>query len=205
MTSSTLNPRELAERNLPLVHHVAQNLFPEGDRHHQVRRAGGYDEIISCGLLALVRAARTFNPRRGYQFSTYAYKAVARAMVEQVRYHWRTVRIRHGGSESYEDYLAKVDRVPPVLSIYGVDRDESQHPLDKSPDPSTCAEASETSQWLRAAFARLPAKLARTLRGRYWHGLSLQQLAEQEGITSEAVRKRQQQAERLLRSYLSPN
>jgi RNA polymerase sigma factor (sigma-70 family) len=46
----------------------------------ELRAAGGMDELVSVGFWFLLRAARNFDPARGFQFSTLAFTCVLRGI-----------------------------------------------------------------------------------------------------------------------------
>jgi RNA polymerase primary sigma factor len=84
----------LIESNLGLVYDlVSHRRFDNVDR----------DEITSEGMMALLRAVDTFDPWRGYQFSTYACNAIMRAFsrsaMQETR---RRSRIAGGFEEELE-------------------------------------------------------------------------------------------------------
>lgn len=58
----TLNRDRIVEANLGLVYTVANRLSSRRDR----------DDAIATGMMALVKAVDTFDPSKGYRFSTYA-------------------------------------------------------------------------------------------------------------------------------------
>ncbi|TWT97475.1 sigma-70 family RNA polymerase sigma factor [Neorhodopirellula pilleata] len=62
----------IIESNLRLVFSIAKRYAqPKTDE---------FDEFVSVGNAALVRAVDMFEPHRGWRFSTYAYKAIQRAI-----------------------------------------------------------------------------------------------------------------------------
>lgn len=70
----------------PTPHHAADPVLAE-HRALVIRLAASFDdtgvlfeELVDVGLPALVRAARTFDPARGTQFSTYAHTLIQNAM-----------------------------------------------------------------------------------------------------------------------------
>lgn len=69
----------LAERHLALVHHFAHRMEP---------RTGGAveaDDLVSAGVLGLLDAVGTFDPGRGYRFSTFAGTRIRGAMLDELR------------------------------------------------------------------------------------------------------------------------
>jgi RNA polymerase sigma factor for flagellar operon FliA len=65
--------------NLAMVRHIAQKVAANLPRRPDM------EELISAGTLGLVQAARSFDPARGNEFSTYAYIRVRGAIVDELR------------------------------------------------------------------------------------------------------------------------
>jgi RNA polymerase sigma factor for flagellar operon FliA len=78
--SRDLEPVEkLVRRNIPLVEHIVSRVvarFPRG-----VER----DELVQVAMVALVEAARRFDPTRGVAFSTYVGRRVEGAILDSLR------------------------------------------------------------------------------------------------------------------------
>jgi RNA polymerase sigma factor for flagellar operon FliA len=82
---------DLATTNLPLVGYLVSEILQRVPGH--IRR----DDLTSAGYLALVRAARAYDPERGVPFSRYAATRIRGALVDELRSHdWasRSVRAR---------------------------------------------------------------------------------------------------------------
>jgi RNA polymerase primary sigma factor len=88
--------REMIERNLRLVHSLAQRYRGRG---------APYDDLVQEGTIGLVRAVEKFDHRRGLKFSTYAVWWVRRSLANAV-VDARTIRIPPHAS----DRLAAVQR-----------------------------------------------------------------------------------------------
>jgi RNA polymerase primary sigma factor len=93
--------REMIERNLGLVHALAQRYRGRGVP---------YDDLVQEGTLGLARAVEKFDHRRGLKFSTYAVWWIRRSLLDAVR-DARTIRIPPGAS----DRLAAIHRVEDEL------------------------------------------------------------------------------------------
>jgi RNA polymerase primary sigma factor len=89
--------REMIERNLRLVHSLAQRYRGRG---------APYDDLVQEGTLGLVRAVEKFDHRRGLKFSTYAVWWIRRSLADAVG-NARTIRIPSSASER----LAAIQRV----------------------------------------------------------------------------------------------
>ena len=88
--------REMIERNLRLVHSLAQRYRGRG---------AAYDDLVQEGTIGLVRAVERFDHRRGLKFSTYAVWWIRRSLADAV-IDARTIRIPSNAS----DRLAAIQR-----------------------------------------------------------------------------------------------
>src|SRR4051812_21848550 len=88
--------REMIERNLRLVHSLAQRYRGRG---------APYDDLVQEGTIGLVRAVEKFDHRRGLKFSTYAVWWIRRSLAEALG-NARTIRIPSSAS----DRLAAIHR-----------------------------------------------------------------------------------------------
>ena len=64
MTPLTPEQSQMVEENMGLAYHMAGKLTPKSPIDH--------DEIVSICLLALVKAALSYDPTKGFAFTTYA-------------------------------------------------------------------------------------------------------------------------------------
>ena len=60
---SPASQSEFLKQNLPLVHSLCKRFTGKGVE---------YDDLFGAGSVGLVKAARNFDPARGFSFSTYA-------------------------------------------------------------------------------------------------------------------------------------
>jgi len=79
-TSSRAARHRLICSAIPMVHSIANQLL-----RMQVRALISHEELVSCGLLDVVRAADAFDARRGTRFSTFAYRWIRGGMVDAIR------------------------------------------------------------------------------------------------------------------------
>lgn len=75
------------EENLPLVGYVISKYFPS------VLGTSAYEDYYQCGAMGLVYAARNFDPKRGYAFSTYAISIIHGYMLKNL-WEYETNRIK---------------------------------------------------------------------------------------------------------------
>src|SRR3954470_8681305 len=81
--------RAMIERNLRLVHSVAQRYRGRG---------AAYDDLVQEGTIGLVRAVERFDHRRGLKFSTYAVWWIRRSLADAV-IDARTIKIPSSASD----------------------------------------------------------------------------------------------------------
>jgi RNA polymerase sigma factor FliA len=112
----------LVVRHMPLVYHFAGRM--------RARTGGALDpdELVSAGMVGLLGAVTSFDPDRGYRFSTYAAARIRGAMLDELRRRDlapRSVRRRERQMERAARRLAQdLDRRPdpPELArVLGVD------------------------------------------------------------------------------------
>jgi len=65
---------------IPMVHAIANQV-----QRMQARALVSHEELVSCGLLDVVRAADAFDARRGTRFSTFAYRWIRGGMIDAIR------------------------------------------------------------------------------------------------------------------------
>lgn len=69
----------LVEANLGLVHHVARKL------HKRLSTDVEIDDLVSSGVMGLMKAVEAFEPERGLAFSTFAAPRVRGAILDDLR------------------------------------------------------------------------------------------------------------------------
>lgn len=98
LDSITPEQWDTVTRNLGLVHWWVNRLGLTGTLA---------DDAISAGTMALARAAASFDPERGFQFSTYAVVAIRRQVALELRAGEPVLSLDHRyGHEGEEDTLA---------------------------------------------------------------------------------------------------
>lgn len=178
------DPAALAADNLGLVHAAVRRYWPWLGLNGKTHPAGDYEDFVSEGTLALVKAAALFDPARGLQFSTVANVCIQHALWTFAR--GGLIRLPVRSRATYDREREQARRV-----AYLADRPELFGPCRP--------EAEAADEDVTAALARLPAADRRLLRWRYFEGLLLREVAAKLRITREAVRQRQAKALRRLR------
>ena len=97
----------LIEHNLRLVAYIVNKNYPEYIRGGQQDA----DDLISIGTIGLIRAAETFDYKKGSHFSTYA----SRCIDNQIKMHFR--KIKHQQSEVYINEPLETDSEGNTLTI----------------------------------------------------------------------------------------
>lgn len=115
---------ELVNRNLRLTYHAAQQM--RGPREEMM-------ELISAGNVALLVAAREFDADLGHRFSTYAFWGIRSAVMRELNFLRRTVRL----PRNLHEQLSKLRKAEAaLLQKLGREPDEAEvaHDLGCSPE-----------------------------------------------------------------------
>src|SRR5881409_4076347 len=76
----------------PMVQYLAAKKVRELPAHCEL------DDLVSCGLIALIEAVERFDPRKGASFEQYAWTRVAGAIVDELRRQdWASRSVRRTG------------------------------------------------------------------------------------------------------------
>jgi len=77
------SPRGIAdeqiEQHLPMVHKIVQRVVG------YLKPPLSYEDLVSAGVVGLVKAARDYDPAREAQFTTYAYLRIKGAILDELR------------------------------------------------------------------------------------------------------------------------
>ena len=170
---------QLAETYLPLVETIALE-------YHNVPNAS-QDELVSEGRVALLNAARSFDPARG-NFISYASTA-----------------IRNRLKDFYEKQVRQAEVFPlPIDAATSGDQStqmESKY-ADETADVRLAARRSESAALLRQSIARLPRRLQIVLTS-IQAGRTYEEIGRELGISKQGVYKLAQPALRQVRSFLA--
>lgn len=78
---------EMVIKNLGLVHNIAVIM------NRKVNNSVvDYDDLVSEGCIGLINATETFDPERGFQFSTYAYRVISGYIYNFLKYQMQAIR-----------------------------------------------------------------------------------------------------------------
>jgi len=99
----------------PMVRYLASRKVRELPSHFEL------EDLVSCGLLALVAAVDRFDPAKGATFEQYAWTRVSGAIVDELRRHdWASRSSRRLGREIdrvKDQWLVREGRVPTELEL----------------------------------------------------------------------------------------
>ena len=217
---------ELVLNHLPLVgYHVTEML-------HRVPPTVSRDELASAGNLALVLAAKAYDPTTGVPFARYAALRIAGALLDELRsMDWATrgarrrarelgnaadsLRATLGRTPTREELAesmgtdtaaldaARMDAERRVLSI-----DATEHPVaetirDDDDTPEESLLAGERIHWLRSAVTCLPDRLRTVVEGLFLEERSVAELAEELGVTQSRISQMRTEALGLLRDGMN--
>ena len=89
----------LIERNLRLVAHIAKKYYSENRDN---------EDLISIGIVGLIKAVNTYNPSRGNRLVTYASKCIEKAILSRWLRRCKNVYSRGGRMAGLEEMERKI-------------------------------------------------------------------------------------------------
>jgi len=210
---------------------VRENLAIVGYLVNEVARRATHvsrDELASAGSLGLLMAAESYDPTLGVPFGAFARRRVLGAIADEMRAaDWasRATRKRIRDSLQVQESLAQaLGRTPTVDEIaesLGVDRkaaaealadaarsvsslDETVGDLVASEiaNPEDAMLDTERTRYVAAAVTSLPERMRYIVEQIYYHDRSVNDLAEELGLTHSAVSQQRSEAVRLMRDGL---
>jgi RNA polymerase sigma factor for flagellar operon FliA len=99
----------------PMVKYLAARKVRELPSHCEL------DDLVSCGLIALIEAVERFDPRKGASFEQYAWTRVAGAIVDELRRQdWASRSVRRMGrkiEQARDGYYAREGAMPSDLQL----------------------------------------------------------------------------------------
>jgi RNA polymerase sigma factor FliA len=99
----------------PMVKYLAARKVRELPAHCEL------DDLVSCGLIALIEAVERFDPRKGASFEQYAWTRVAGAIVDELRRQdWASRSVRRTGrkiEQARDQYYAREGTMPSDLQL----------------------------------------------------------------------------------------
>lgn len=190
------------------------------------------DDLASAGSLALVQAARSYDPSTGVPFSRYASLRIRGALLDELRsMDWvsRGARSRVRELTATTEQLAAAlgrpatrDEIATALGIDAQAVDQiradadrrvlsidasagviAEMIVDSTSTPEEAVLATERVHWLRAAVDTLPERLQVVIRAIYLEDRTVVDLADELGVTQSRISQLRTEALALLRDGLN--
>jgi RNA polymerase sigma factor for flagellar operon FliA len=199
-----------------LAKQIARQLPPDVDMQ----------ELIASGEMGLVQAAERYDPTQGVAFQTFAYYRIRGAIYDGLRKMlwlpptlYKQIRFQAGADEIAKEQLAEsgldddpdaqADRlataVRDLAAIYilSLERVEGEpEPASDDDNPADTAERHEDVERLRGAIESLPERKQRVIRGYYFEGRKLTEIAGDLGVSRFQASRLHTEAVRELRRCL---
>lgn len=177
-----------------------------GRLRRELSLPGELDDLIAFGFGGLLEAERRYDPSRGVRFQTFAYYRVRGAMLDGVRKMAELPRRAH-------QRLKEEAERPPTAAPTGLDKAFARMSASltgSSPVQGSFAEESPESALLKnesverllGALSELPARQRLLIRGRYFEGRRLEDIALELGVSKSWASRIHTQALRALREVL---
>jgi RNA polymerase sigma-32 factor len=177
---------KLVNSHLRMVHKIARDLKKRCPKHFRL------EGLIGEGNLALVNAAKLFDPSQGYRFSTYARAAITNAINSYIQ---RSASIVKIGTKDENPWWHSRDKSlnAPIYDGNGEPAGELQDQLldDVSDQEARLAAAETLSDYDEAADALLDKRELRILKARRLtdEPIPREELAREFGVTPEYIRQ----------------
>ncbi|MDM7830534.1 sigma-70 family RNA polymerase sigma factor [Cellulomonas edaphi] len=226
MTQETSSANDLVVANLALVGYAVSEVL------RRVPPTVSRDDLASAGSLALVLAARAYDPSTGVPFARYASLRIRGALVDELRsMDWATrgtrTRVRElaATSEQLAASLGRAATREELATALGVDvrtvdktRGDAERRVlsidasegviadmivDSTSTPEESVLASERIQWLRAAVDSLPERLRGVVTAIFLEDRPVAEVAESLGVTQSRISQLRTEALLLLRDGLN--
>jgi RNA polymerase sigma factor for flagellar operon FliA len=217
---------DLVVQYLPLVRYAVHELLTRIPQH--VDRG----DLTSCGHLALIKAARAYDPTLGVPFARYASLRIRGALIDELRsLDWVTRGVR-GRAKATERTAAAMtselrrapttDELAAALGLSASDVERARATaalrpcsldalegvgardmiLDGGPTPEQALAQAEELDFLRASVQSLPERLQFVINGSFFRDRSDDELAVELGVSSSRISQLRSEALSLLRGGL---
>lgn len=226
MALNRIEQDELITQHLPIVGYQVSEMIRRVPSHVQ------RDELAAAGSLALVQAARSFDPERGVPFARYASVRVRGAIIDELRgMDWATRGARRRAREltTVTDELtnnlgrrptreeladalgtdvAAIDSVRGdaerrVLSLDTDNGDTAATIAAKTTGPEENLLVDERLRYLSAAVEELPERLRLVVRGLFFEDRTVLEIADELGVTQSRISQLRTQAMGMLRDAMN--
>lgn len=181
---------ELILQNMPLVTHIARKVVR--------RRAIDFEDLVSEGVIALMKCVDRFDPSRGIKFVTYAWRGIYNHMTKYANRNGSVVTMPNLESYTSADIEAAASVFSCVQSISepGFDVDSGSLPVV---DEVLEREHQYKAMDLAERACRILADRELSVLRRHAHGLTIGEIANADGRSWCSVRRTYNRALQKLR------
>jgi RNA polymerase sigma factor (sigma-70 family) len=154
------------------------------------------DDLESLGYIGLVQAAQTFDPERGAQFSTYAYRCIE----NQISGALTRARNRQVQCISLDVLIGEEEDTPMEEQIFSKSSEYQDQAMKL--DAQTTVIDQESHEALQEAVAKLPSPHDLIIKRMYFDGQALSDVARELRLSSQRVQFLHSRALRMLRRHV---
>jgi RNA polymerase sigma factor (sigma-70 family) len=177
-----MKAEEAIRQYMPMIRRFA------GKYVNATARWADFDDLISFGMIAVAKAAETYDPSRGASFSTHVFNNIRAKLGEERR---RASLSRRGLRERH-------------LSVHSTDPDNDGYDLAcSSPRPDDLAILSDRAQAIRTALNGLTVKQRQVLLRRFYADETFEEIGDATGRSKQAIQKLESYAIDILRGRTS--
>ena len=180
--------QNLIEDNQGLVYHLAMRIHRSLPVRHEL------DDLVGYGMVGLAEAAKKFEPQRGLQFSTFAFRRIQGSIYDglakvswmsRARYR-RYLRQNSAEQAKPEDETganADEDWGETEATVQELTSEQIEQLSDSEPNASAEVAKRETASILCEMVEQLPPRENRLITMVYFEGLSLQEAGDRLGVS----------------------
>lgn len=175
---------DLIEENQGLVYHLAARIHRNLPVRHEL------DDLIGNGMVGLAEAAKNFQPGRGAQFTTFAFRRIQGAIYDglaknswmsRARYR-RHLREQQPTTEQIKED-ASSNWQPPEATVQELTTEHIEQLSDDEPSEEAVVDRRETEDILCRLVDDLPDRERQLINLVYFDSLSLQEAADRIGVS----------------------
>lgn len=196
-----MSENALFEEHHAMVRGLAARLFRE------LSLRGELDDLVAFGFGGLLEAKSRFDPERGVRFKTYAYHRIRGAMLDGVRKMASVPRRAHAAMQEEASVAptaapTELDRAFSRISV-SLSSEMPLHGRLGEESPEAALIKQQSIRCLLQSLSVLSERHRALVRGRYFEGRSLDEMARELGISKSWACRLHQQALDQLRAALA--